>query len=483
MRFTLNKKTIGLFLGPLVFLLIMFGFQPENMSEAAHAVLASTAWIAIWWITEALPMAVTALLPIVLFPLTGGSDIKAAVSGYSHPFIFLFIGGFILAIALEKWWLHKRIALVIINWVGTSKRMIILGFMLATAFLSMWISNTATAVMMLPIGMAIIEKLRSDTEGKEENRFGTVLMLGIAYSASIGGIATLIGTPPNLILVGIIQETYNVDLSFFDWFKLALPFAMVMLFICWFYLTRFSFDIGTPSIPGGREEIRKQLKGLGKMSFEEKSVAVVFTLTALAWISRSYLLEPILPAIDDTIIAIASAVLLFLLPASQKGENLLQWDDAKKIPWGILLLFGGGISLAVAFDKSGLAEWIGNQFTLFEGMYLLIIILCLVAAVNFLTEITSNTATTAVILPLLAPLAVAVDTHPFLLMSAAAIAASCAFMLPVATPPNALVFGSGQIKMEEMMRAGFLLNLISILLISLLIYFVMPLVWDLPVLY
>lgn len=475
----MSKKAFGLILGPLAFLGIQLFYQPEGMSDAAHAVLACTLWIAIWWISEAAPMAVTALLPIILFPLTGATDIKAAVSGYSHPFIFLFIGGFILAIALEKWKLHKRIALLIISWVGTSKQMIVLGFMIATAFLSMWISNTATTVMMLPIGMAIIDKLRADSEKEQNNKFGTVLMLAIAYSASIGGIATLIGTPPNLILVGVIQETFNFNLSFLEWFKIGLPFSIVLLFICWYYLTRFSFNIGEPKIPGGKEEIQGQLSELGKMSYEEKLVSVVFVLTAFAWITRPFLLEPILPAINDTIIAVTSGVVLFILPSSIKRQNLMTWDDANKIPWGILLLFGGGISLAVGFDKSGLAEWIGSQFTVFQGMNLLLVILCLVAIVNFLTEITSNTATTAVILPILAPLALVLDIHPFMLMSAAAIAASCAFMLPVATPPNALVFGSGQIEMKDMMRAGVVLNLISIGLISLVIYFLMPILWDL----
>lgn len=475
----LSLKTIGLFTGPLAFLLILCFFHPEGLSEQGVAVLASTAWIAIWWITEALPLAATSLLPIVLIPLAGGGSLKETVSGYSHPFIFLFLGGFILAIAVEKWGLHKRIALNIIRKAGTDKKRIILGFMLATAFLSMWISNTATAVMMLPIGLAIISQLGDDTaDEKAKKKFGIALMLGIGYSASIGGIATLIGTPPNLMLAGVIQQTYGVELSFLDWLKIGLPFAAVMLFIAWKYLTRYALSAETNAASAKTLNIKEQLTALGTMSREEKLVLIVFTLTAFAWVTRSFLLQPLLPALNDSIIAIAAALVLFTLPSSQPGKRLLSWEDVLRLPWGILLLFGGGISLAVAFDGSGLAEWIGAQLQALGGIPLFLLIVVLVTIVNFLTEITSNTATTAVILPILAPMALVVDTHPFVLMTAAAMAASCAFMLPVATPPNAIVFGSGYLEMKDMIRFGFWLNLISIALMVLVVYFLLPFAWG-----
>lgn len=477
----ISKKTIGLIAGPLVFCLIQYFFHPSGLNSAAHSVLASTAWIAIWWITEALPIAATALMPIILFPLTGATKINEAVSGYSHPYIFLFIGGFMLAIALEKWQLHKRIALSIIKIVGTNQPKVILGFMIATAFLSMWISNTATTVMMLPIGMAIVMQLTRDENETSTSHFGKALMLGIAYSASIGGIATLIGTPPNLILAGVLQRTYGVEISFVQWIRIGLPFAVIMLVICWVYLTKFAFKLDKHRSDIGKSEISAQLKKLGRLGFEEKLVLAVFVLTAFAWISRSYILQNLIPGIDDTIIAISAGVLLFILPSSTRGEHLITWEDAVKLPWGVLLLFGGGISLAVGFDSSGLAEWIGLQLNSIQGISIFLLLLILIAAVNFLTEITSNLATTAVILPILAPLALVVDVHPFVLMVGTAMAASCAFMLPVATPPNALVFGSGYFRITDMMKAGVWLNLISIIILLFLVYYVLPFAWSLDI--
>jgi len=471
---------LGLLIGPLVFILVKYFLHFDGLSDQGHAVLAVTLWIAIWWILEAIPVAVTALMPIVLFPLSGAMSMKETTSAYGHPIIFLFLGGFVLAIALEKWQLHKRLALQVISIAGTNGKKLILGFMVATAFLSMWISNTASAIMMLPIAMAVIPKFRgeADAAGSE---FGKALMLGIAYSASIGGVATLIGTPPNLILAGVIRENFGIELSFVDWLKIGLPFSVIMLLICWKYLTGFAFSIGEGSITGGKAEIRNQLQELGKISAEEKRVAAVFLITALAWITRSYLIQPLLPAIDDTTIAVAAAVALFLIPSSSSGQSLLNWADMTKLPWGIILLFGGGISLAVGFDQSGLAVWIGSKLTALQGISIFILVLSLIALVNFLTEITSNLATTAVILPILIPLALVVDVHPFVLMSGAAIAASCAFMLPVATPPNAIVYGSGEIDMYTMIKSGIWLNIISIILLSLLIYYVLPLAWGMDI--
>lgn len=473
-----TKKNIGLILGPLCFILIHFFVHPEGLSEQGKSVLGVTAWIAIWWITEAVPIEVTALMPLILFPLTGGLGLKETGAAYGHKFIFLFVGGFTLAIAIEKWQLHKRIALYIIKLIGTSLINIMLGFMLSTALLSMWISNTATTVMMLPIGMAVIAQLNGGNTLKKDTPFGKALMLSIAYSASIGGMATLIGTPPNLIFVGVIQELYGIEISFFQWFKFGLPITMVLLLICWLYLGKFAFNLKGQQFPGGKTMINEQIKELGKFSREEKTVLIVFLLTAFAWISRSFLIKQFVPNIDDTIIALIAAVVLFILPSSKKGKKLLTWNDAVQLPWGVLLLFGGGIALAIGFDDSGLAGWVGNQLSVLQGVSLLVMVFVIIASVNFLTEITSNLATTAILLPILASLAVVVDIHPFLLLAAATVAASCAFMLPVATAPNALVFGSGYIKMSDMIRAGVWLNIISIIVLTFFVYFILPSIWD-----
>ncbi|WP_372752410.1 DASS family sodium-coupled anion symporter [Mariniflexile sp.] len=477
----ISKKRIGLILGPLSFVYILFFFHPEGLNAAANAILASTVWIAIWWITEALHIAVTALLPIVLFPLSGGLGLDATTATYGHKYIFLFIGGFMIAIAIEKWNLHRRIALSIINVVGTNVVNIILGFMIATAFLSMWISNTATAVMILPIGMAIVKQLMDNPKTVEDENliFGKALMLAIAYSCSIGGMATLIGTPPNLVLAGVVQKSMGVEITFAQWFMFAFPFTVILLIISWLYLTRIAFKFKQKEFPGGSEEIKKQLKALGKMSKEEKVVLVVFICTALAWTTRSFLIKQFIPAIDDTIIAVFFSLILFILPSTKKHENILLWQDAIKLPWGILLLYGGGMALALGFETSGLALWIGQHLVILETVPFILLLLVLIAVVNFLTEITSNLATTAMLLPVLVSLAPSIGLHPYYLMISATVAASCAFMLPVATPPNAVVFGSGYLDIEDMVKKGVWMNLISIILLTILVCVLLPVVWDL----
>ncbi len=474
-----TQKT-GLVLGPVLFIVTLLFFRPENLSKEGVAVLASTLWVAVWWVTEAIPIAVTSLLPIVLFPVSGGLDIGATTASFGHRYIFLYIGGFILALAIERWSLHKRIALNIIRTIGTNVNLIILGFMVATAFMSMWISNTATSVMMLPIGMAIIAQLKDNPETVEdENRmFGKALMLAIAYSASIGGVATIIGTPPNLVLAGVLQEIYGIELSFVKWMTFGIPVSCLLLVICWWYLTRKAYVFKQKEFPGGVKEIRRQLSALGKMSYEEKVVLAVFVITAFAWITRSFLLNRMIPGLDDTIIAVAAAVILFVLPSKNKSRNLITWEEAVRLPWGILLLFGGGLALATGFSESGLAVWIGQGMTMLKGMAVIVLILCIVASVNFLTEITSNVATTSMLLPILAPMALSIDVHPFILMVSATVAASCAFMLPVATPPNAVVFGSGYLRIPDMVRTGIWMNLFSIALLTLIVYFLLPLLWN-----
>ncbi|MFV9551249.1 SLC13 family permease [Algibacter sp. PT7-4] len=477
------KRHINLILGPLAFILIRIFFNPEGLTDQANGVLASTVWIAFWWITEAIPIAATALLPIVLFPLTDSLDIGSTTASFGHKFVFLYLGGFIIAIAIEKWNLHKRIALNIINIIGANVNKIILGFMLATAFLSMWISNTATSVMMLPIGIAIIKQFKDNPKtNKNENLiFGKALMLAIAYSASIGGISTLIGTPPNLVLAGIILETYGYEITFLQWFIFGFPISILLLFICWKYLTTIAFSFKQKEIPGGKEEINQLLKSLGKISYEEKLIAIIFASTAFCWITRAFFLKRLLPQIDDTIIAILFALMLFIIPSKTKNKTLISWKDTKNLPWGIIILFGGGMALAKGFETSGLALWLGNQMTTLVGISTLLLIFLLIAAVNFLTEITSNLATTAMLLPVLAPMAITVNIHPFILMVAAAVAASCAFMLPVATPPNAVVFGSGYLRIPDMISKGFIMNIISIIIITLFVYFVLPEFWGIVV--
>ena len=479
----MNSRKIGLYLGPLLFILTRFFLEAEGLSNQANAVLASTLWIAIWWITEAIPIAATSLLPIILFPLSGALPLDDTTSSFGHRFVFLYLGGFILALAIQKWNLHKRIALNIIMVVGTNVQKIILGFMVATAFLSMWISNTATAVMMLPIGIAIIKQMKDLKNSPEDENliFGKALMLSIAYSASIGGIATLIGTPPNLVFAGIIQEVYNIEISFLKWFQFGFPISILLLAISWIYLTKVAFKFKQNEFNEGKEEINRQLEELGPISYEEKIVLSVFVVTGLAWILRTYLLNKFIPNLDDSIIALISGISLFLFQANNqegKKEKIMNWEDAVKLPWGILLLFGGGLAIAQGFQSSGLANWIAENLTQLNGFSLFIILLVLITAVNFLTEITSNLATTAMLLPILAPTAVILGVHPYILMVGATLAASCAFMLPVATPPNAIVFGSNYLKISDMVRVGILMNIISIIIIFMMVYFILPILWN-----
>ncbi len=476
----MKTKNIGLFSGPLSFILIIVFFHPEGLTQEANAILASTLWMAIWWITEAIPISVTALLPIILFPLTGGLELSETTASFGHKYVFLYLGGFIIAIAMQIWNLHKRIALNIISFIGTDVIKIILGFMVATAFLSMWISNTATAVMMLPIAMAIVDQLKDNpnTIENENKIFGKALMLGIAYSASIGGISTLIGTPPNLILAGVVEETFGYEITFATWFKFGFPISLILLFLCWKYLTGIAFKFEQKSFPGGQKEIRNQLQKLGQITYEEKLVASIFAMTAIAWVTRDFILKLIIPVIDDTIIVMISAIIIFLLPNKNRKRRLINWEEASKLPWGILLLFGGGMALASGFKESGLALWIGTQMTLLDGINLFLLVFILIASVNFLTEITSNLATTAMLLPILYPMAMTIDVHPFILMVSAAVAASCAFMLPVATPPNAVVFGSGYLRIPDMVRVGIWMNILSIILLSVFVYYILPYLWN-----
>ncbi|MEP1035459.1 DASS family sodium-coupled anion symporter [Ekhidna sp.] len=468
------RRKIGLAIGPILFCAVFFGEPFDGLNVEANAVLASTLWIATWWLSEALPIAATALLPIALLPLSGGAPIVQTTAAYGDKMLFLFVGGFIIAIAMQRWNLHRRIALEIIAAIGTNARFIVLGFMLATGLLSMWISNTATTLMMVTIGTALIAEMKELT-GESGKMFFKALLLGIAFSASIGGVATLVGTPTNPIFVSIANQLYDEEISFAAWMAFALPFSLIMLALCWTVLTRLVFPLHKVAMPIGREMILKEKEVLGKISQEEKAVAIVFLTTAFLWITRSFLLSKFIPGINDTVIAIAAALTMFIIPSKEKkGLPLLTWEEAEKLPWGVIILFGGGLSLAAAFQSSNLAEWLGLQLTGLSELPLFFIILIVALFVNFLTEVTSNVATASIMLPVLASLAEAIGVHPFLLMIPATMAASCAFMLPIATGPNAIVFSSGELQMNDMVRAGVWLNIASSLLISLLVYFVLP---------
>ena len=477
----MSQKQFFLLIGPAIFFFLLLMGTPAGIPRPAYLVLISTIWIAIWWVTEAVPIPMASLLPMILYPLMGVMSMNEVVAPFARPIIFLFIGGFILALAMEKWNLHRRIALSIIDKVGTNLEQIVGGFILATGFLSMWISNTATTMMMIPIAFSVIQQF-DDLEDHQKGKiagFGKALLLAIAYSASIGGMATLVGTPTNLIFADAVRELYQVEIPFDQWFLFGLPISLILLVVCWWHIARNKFQLHKMQIAGNQNIIKKQLNALGKMSGEEKWVLLIFGIVAFAWISRRYLLNPFIPALNDTHIALIGALALFMIPVpNKKGQQLMDWETALKLPWGILLLFGGAFAVAAGFEKSGLTTWLGEQLSLLNFVPYWVILLVIVTVVNFLTEITQNMATCTLMMPVLAGLAIAINVHPYGLMVATCIAASCAFMLPFATAPNAIVFGSGVIEIKDMIRVGFLLNLFSIGIIVLLTYFLLPIIWE-----
>ena len=478
-----NRQLAGLILGPLLFFVMLLAPAPPGMGPAAQKMAAVALLMATWWMTEAIPIPATSLLPIPLFPFLGIMHTKQATAPYASHLIFLFMGGFIIALAMQRWNLHRRIAMNIINVVGFSPSRLILGFMTATAALSAFVSNTATTVMMMPIGLAIITHVVE--EGKkegldkqidfspEEFAFGLNLMLGIAYAASIGGIATLIGTPPNTVLAGYLQKTYGYEITFVNWMKVGVPLVLVMLPICWLWLTKVANPMKLKKVPGGRDLIKQELTAMGSMSTGERWTALVFGLTAFGWIFRKKLafIFPDPSLVTDAAIAMAGALILFLIPISlKKNIFVMNWKWASKMPWGVLILFGGGLSMAAGFKATKLAHWIGGQVGLLDTAPVLVIVIAVATLIIFLTELTSNTATSAMVMPILSAVAIGLGQNPLLLVVPAAIAASCAFMLPVATPPNAIVFGSGYVTIPQMAKSGFGLNLIGIVVTVLVTY-------------
>jgi len=542
-------QRVGLLAGPIL-AVVCYALLPDQFqgvdkdgaariyefTHAGRATLAVMVWMGLWWLTEAIDISATALLPLVLLPLLGAAKITDAATPYAHHFIFLFMGGFLLALSMQRWGLDRRIALLTIRFVGTRPTAMVAGFMLTTAMLSAFVSNTATTAMMLPIALSVIVLVgnqksqtnsgqrQSDQELNQESdrvsvaeedseeamdkpkwpggRFGVCLMLGIAYAASIGGVATTIGTPPNVFLVSYISDTYGKEISFGKWLLIGVPLAAVFLPIVWFVLTHLLYPIKDERIEGGKALIHAQLKKLGPVSIGEWATFIVFTCTALAWIIRSVVInakpgEPIFQAVGscirlflqaaltdaqvhgdlkqfgayvkDSTIAMTGALILFVIPAgTSKREFVMNWQTARKLPWGILILFGGGLSLAAAVKANKVADFLGSYAAAFEGMHVIVLILIVTTGIIFLTELTSNTATTAAMVPILAALAPGLNVDPYLMIVPAALAASCAFMMPVATPPNAIVFGSGYVTIAQMCKSGLWFNLIGIVLITLL---------------
>ncbi|MFC6673137.1 SLC13 family permease [Marinobacterium aestuariivivens] len=449
--------------GPAIALVLFLLPPPEGMAPEAWRLVSMASWMVIWWLGEAVPIPATALLPIPLMPLYGIGDMAPVAANYANPLIFLFLGGFLLASAMQRWGLHRRIALRIVAVVGTGPGNVIGGFMLATAFLSMWISNTATTIMMYAVGLSVIDFIARKTDDEEMIRnFGVALMLGIAYSASIGGVGTLIGTPPNALLASFLASTYDIRIDFFTWMTFGIPVVLVMLPTAWLLLTRVTFPSHRIRIGDAGAVIHQELRALGAMSRAEKVVASVFVGAALGWIFRSQLVALTGLPINDTTVALVAALILFAWPISRaRAEFALDWSAAVHLPWGVLLLFGGGLALAGGFKNTGLADWIGNSVASFDiSTWLLVLVVA--AAIVYLTEITSNTASTATFLPILGAVAVGLGLDPRLLTVPVAVGASMAFMMPVATPPNAIVFSYDKMHLADMVKAGFWLNIIAI---------------------
>ena len=460
----------GFVVGWVCLLVPLFIDAPDGMSIMAWRCSGLALMMAVWWSLEIMPIAITALLPLVMGPLLGLGKLDVIAAPYAHPVIFLYLGGFMLGLAMERWGLHRRIAIHIMLKVGTGEQKLVIGFMLATAMLSMWVSNTATAVMMLPIGVSVIHMLREEGQGK--GGFSSALLLAIAYGASIGGMATLIGTPPNALMAAFLEEQYGLKIGFAQWLMIGLPISLLLLLFTGWWLSRGGYQLESVSSDKVRQELTKELKELGGLSRGEKMVAVVFSLAALSWLFRPVLADafPGLP-VSDTIIAVMAGITLFLLPVNLRQlEFVMNWGVMKKLPWDILLLFGGGLSIAAMIQKSGLAGWTASLFSSIPGGTELLAALLVVTVIIFLTEITSNAATTAAFLPPLGALALSLGIPPAMLAIPATLAASCAFMLPVATPPNAIVFGSGMITIRQMIRSGFVLNLVGIVIIGFLAY-------------
>ena len=474
-------KKRGFWLGLAVFFFALLTPNPDSLSPVGWAVAAVTLLMAIWWATEAVPVAVTALLPLALFPMLHVTDFKTAALPYANPNIYLFMGGFILALGIESSGLHKRLALKMLIAIGNSGARLVGGFMLVSASVSMWVMNTSTTLMLLPIGLAVCSSV-ADTipnfSAKDRKNFEVSLLLGIAYAASIGGMSTLVGTAPNIIFVGFIQETYGIEISFVDWMKLGVPLAILMLSASWYAITKIVYPVHFIATIETKLQLQNMLTDLGPLGRDEKKVLIIFSLAASAWMFRT-LLDNFVPlsGLTDAGIAIFAALSFFLIPSENTKTDLLTWDQANKLPWGLLVLFGGGLSLAASISSSGLGDWIGQGLTILGNVPPILLMLAVATLIIFLTEITSNVATTSTFLPVVGAVAVALGIAPVALTIPVVLAASCAFMLPVATPPNAIVFGSGKLTIPDMMKAGFALNIIGVFLVTVFAFYFAPMIF------
>lgn len=475
------SKKIGLFLGPGLMIFLLALPTPGVLSVEGWKVIAMAAFMLTWWVTEAVPLPVTALLPIICLPMLGVSDMRTAAAPYASPIVFLFMGGFMIAVAMERWSLHRRIALNIVKRTGTNANRIVLGFMLATASMSMWISNTATTIMMLPIALSVIDLLTQKNDRQYPilgiRNFALSIMLGIAYSANIGGTITIIGTPPNVVFAGFIRQTYDYDVGFAQWMAVGLPFATILIAITYWFITKVLHPNRLGEFRGAQQVIHSELEKLGRITKEEKRTLVVFVATALCWIFRSLINK--IPGLNlsDAGIAMLATIAVFVVPVNFKeGKFILEWKDTEKLPWGILLLFGGGLSLADAMAQTGIIDLIGAQFGGY-GQLGFWVILGLTAVSLYLTEVMSNVALVTIFLPVVGGIAVGMGIDPLHVCIPVTLASSCAFMLPMSTPPNAIVFASGYVRVADMVKAGFLLNIITVLLVVAIITLLIPIVF------
>ena len=467
-------QDIGLFTGIIAFTILLLMPAPEGLSTDGWGVLALTVLMACWWSTEAIPVPVTSLIPIVALPMMDIGSMTNATYPYAHPIIFLLLGGFIVAMGMQRWALHRRIALNIITRVGDHPVALIAGFMAASAILSMWISNTATTLMMIPIAISVAHTVLG--ERAADHRFTLCLLLGVAWASSIGGLGTIIGTPPNAFVVTYLEEETGVAITFFEWMKLGVPVMLVMVPIAWFTLTKIVYPFDASSASGGEKVVDSELEKLGSITPPELRVAIIFSLMALSWMMAPQLK---ITGFNNSTIAIGGAILMFLIPAGNgKRDFLLDWETAVKLPWGVLLLFGGGLSLASAIKSTGLAIWLGSAFAGAEALPIIVLIFAIVTLVIFLTEITSNTATTAALVPVFAAVAVTTGIDPILFAAPTAMAASCAFMLPVATGPNAVIYSTGHVSIPHMAKGGFMLNIFGMFVVTALCYWLVPIVFT-----
>ena len=483
----LSIKKIGFLLGFILFIFMLFLPAPEGMAIAAWRVVATTILMATWWITEAVPAPATSLIPIILFPLFHIMDSQSITLSYGNHTVFLFMGGFFLAVAMEKWSLHRRIALLILKRSGDTPSRLILGFMVATALLSMWISNTATAAMMIPIGLTVIsqvmgsenDKLKNDEKTKKEKmNFAKSLMLAIAYTATAGGFITLIGTPPNLLMVGILESNFGIKISFGLWMMISIPISLPLLVSVYFLLTKVLFPTHDLKLTNGKKLIIEEMEKLGVMTKAEKLILSIGGFMAFCWIFRNLLIRiPFFSMLTDTTVAIIGALLLFLCPSFDKDERLLDWDSAIKIPWGVVLLFGGGFALASGFENTGLMVWVSERFMNLGGIHILFFVFIVVLATNIMTEFVSNTTLATLFIPIMGITALQLGFHPITAIIATTIATSFSFMMPMATPPNAIAFGSGFLDIKDIVSAGALLNIIGQVICVLAIVYLLPVVW------